>query len=155
METREQRGIIIAALCKLAQQEGRWIVPSQSGEKNYVVDPEQHTCTCPDHQETGFKCKHQWAVEFTLKRERLADGTIVEQQTFTFTEKKTYTQNWPAYNEAQTTEKRRFQVLLADLCRGIPEPERHGNGRKPVPISDRLFNVCFKGYSTLRSRRFN
>src|SRR5690349_5593330 len=101
METREQRGIIIAAICKLAQQDGRWIVPSQSGEKKYVVDLERHSCTCPDHQETGFKCKHQWAAEFTVKRERQADGSVVEQKTFTFTEKKTYSQDWPNYDRAQ------------------------------------------------------
>ncbi len=155
MNTREERGIVIAALCKLTQQDGRWIVPSQSGgEKQYVVNLEQHTCTCPDHQETGFKCKHQWAAEFTVKRELLADGSVVEQKTFTFTEKKTYTQNWPAYDHAQMIEKHRFQVLLADVCKTVPEPKRERKGgRTPHPVSDRIFSVCMKTYTTVSGRR--
>src|SRR5947208_883249 len=109
MNPREQRGIIIAATVKLSHQGSCWIVPSQtSGDKQYVVDPQQATCSCPDHQETGFKCKHLYAVEFTVKRELAADGSIVEQKTFTFTEKHVYRQNWPKYNEAQQTEKNRF-----------------------------------------------
>src|SRR5579871_5588898 len=120
MDARQQRGIVIAATVKLAQMHGVWVVPSQTAsDKRYMVDPSKGTCTCPDCQESGFKCKHQWAVEFTLKREQMADGSFVEQRTFQWTEKRTYTQNWPAYNEAQTTEKGRFQELLADLCRGI------------------------------------
>src|SRR5579863_1696405 len=104
METREQRGIIIAATVKLAQMHGVWVVPSQSGDKRYLVDPTKGTCTCPDCQETGFKCKHQWAVEFTVSREQHADGTVVEQKTFQWKEKRTYKQH-PAYTETQVTEK--------------------------------------------------
>ena len=38
MDPREQRGIIIAALCKLQNRKGLWQVPSQSGDgKQYVV----------------------------------------------------------------------------------------------------------------------
>jgi transposase len=154
METREQRGIIIAATVKLAETHGVWVVPSQSGDKRCMVDPTKGTCTCPDCQGTGFKRKHQWAVEFTIKRERQQDGTIVEQKTFTWTESKTYTQNWPAYNEAQTSERRRFKVLLFELCRGITEPEHPGRGRKPIPLRDQLFCTCYKVYSLLSHRRF-
>jgi transposase len=155
MNPREQRGVIIAALCKLAPKDGQWIVPSQSNaDKRYVVNVQAGTCTCPDHAETGFKCKHLYAVEFTMKRETARDGTVTETRTLTFTEKKTYTQNWPVYNLAQSTEKHRFQVLLCDLCRGILEPERIGVGRKPIPLRDQLFSVCFKVYSTVSHRRF-
>ena len=56
------------------------------------------------------------------------------------------------------TEKRRFQVLLYELCRGVqPLPrnqESHRKGRKPTPISDVLFAMVFKVYSLLSSRRF-
>src|SRR6516225_227648 len=118
MTPREERGLIIAALCKLTRQDGFWLVPSQtSSEKKYVVNLEQQTCSCPDHQETGLKCKHQFAVEFTIKRELSADGSVSETRSITFAEKVTYSQNWPVYSQAQTTEKHRFQVLLADLCR--------------------------------------
>ncbi len=41
--------------------------------------------------------------------------------------KKTYPQVWPAYNKAQTTEKRRLQVLLSDLCRNVPHASQPGS----------------------------
>jgi transposase len=156
MNTREERGIVIAALSKLTFQNGTWVVPSQSGDKKYVVDPGKKTCTCPDHKETGFVCKHQFAVQFVLKREESSDGTVREQRTFTFTEKKVYKRNWSAYNEGQATEKARFQELLCDLCRGVeePAPKNDRPRRPPIPLADRVFGVTFKAYSTLSSRRF-
>ena len=155
MDAREQRGLVIAALCKLNKTEQGWLVPSQSGEKIYTVNVQSQTCTCPDHQEAGFKCKHLFAVEFTLKRETDRNGNVIETKTLTFTEKKTYTQNWPVYEQAQHEEKHRFQVLLADLCSGVTDPAHKGVGRKPVPLADQLFSTCFKVYSTVSSRRFN
>jgi hypothetical protein len=156
MDPREQRGIIIAATVKLAECHGVWVVPSQTGsDKRYMVDPRKGTCTCPDHQETGFKCKHLHAVEFTVRRELRPDGSVVEQRTFTWTEEKTtYPQpSWSAYNLAQGIEKHRLQVLLADLCRGLPEPERDATkpGPKPHRLADRVFACCFKVYGGLSS----
>ncbi len=49
MNPREERGVLIAALCKLSQVDGKWVVPSQTGaDKRYVVDAQAGTCTCPD-----------------------------------------------------------------------------------------------------------
>lgn len=157
METREQRGIIIAATIRLTENYGVWTVPSQTGaDKRYTVDPKKGSCSCPDHQETGFKCKHQWAVEFTVRRLTTPDGTVVEQQTFKWREEKTYSQDWPAYTRAQMIEKDRLQELLADLCRAIPEPQtdRSKGGRKPHCLADRVFTCCFKVYCGISSRRF-
>ena len=158
MDAREQRGIIIAALCKLNRTKEGWLVPSQSGaERIYRVSAEQQTCTCPDHQESGFKCKHIWAVEITMKREYRADGTIIETKSMTFTEKKTYKQNWPAYNLAQATEKRRVRVLLQDLCRNLPDRERNTThpGPKPHTTRDSVFAMAYKVYCGLSCRRFS
>lgn len=157
MNTREQRGIIIAATVKIAKRDGQWVVPSQSAcDKRYVVNPEQGTCTCPDHAETGFVCKHIHAVMFTIKREQAADGTVTETRTLTFTEKKVYKQNWPSYNAAQASEKHRFQELLHDLCRGITQPPRKpGKGRPKTLLADMVFATTFKVYSTVSSRRFS
>jgi SWIM zinc finger len=155
MNPREERGLVIAAVCKLNHTNDGWPVPSQSGEKVYTVNPERQTCTCPDFQEAGFKCKHLYAVEFTIKRETDREGNVIETKTLTFTKKTTYTQNWPVYEKAQHEEKHRFQVLLADLCSGVVDPPPEGVGRKPVPLADQLFAVCFKVYSTVSSRRFN
>ena len=114
MEPREQKGLEIAAKAKLQRHGNRWFVPSQSrhsGDYNYYIvkpDVSNPQCTCPDHEIRGIKCKHIWAVEFTIRREYTNDG-----QTQTVTEtvrvKKTYSQEWPAYNAAQVNEKDQFQ----------------------------------------------
>ena len=155
MNAREERGLVIAALCKLNRTPDGWLVPSQSGKTIYRVNVERQTCSCPDHTEGGFKCKHLYAVEFTIKREVAADGTVTDTKTLTFTEKVKYKQDWPAYNDAQSIEKDRLQELLADLCGGVAEPEHKGRGRKPHPIQDALFTVAFQVYTTLSSRRFS
>lgn len=158
--------MVIAATCKIekAPQRGAYFVPSQSkaGAK-YRVDPECNRCNCPDHQELGIKCKHLWAVSYVLQRESNTDGTTTVTETLTVTEttqttvkkRATYPQNWTAYNTAQSVEKDRFQVLLADLCRGVPEPEHAGRGRKPHTLRDSVFAMVFKVYSTFSSRRFS
>jgi hypothetical protein len=75
MNAREERGLVIADLCKLKYENGEWVVPSQSGaERLYRVNPTAGTCTCPDHSENGFKCKHVYTVEFTMKRESVCAG---------------------------------------------------------------------------------
>ena len=155
MNAREERGLVIAALCKLNKTPDGWLVPSQSGERIYRVNVEKQTCSCPDHKEGGFKCKHLYAVEFTIKREVNPDGTVTDTRSVTFTEKVTYKQDWPAYNHAQSIEKDRLQELLFDLCRGIDEPERTGGGRKPHTARDKAFACVFKVYSTFSARRFS
>lgn len=70
MDKREEKGLIIAALCKLENKKGLCFVPSQqdAGVK-YVVDPTRGICTRKDHQEWGQKCKHVRAVEITIKEQ--------------------------------------------------------------------------------------
>ena len=60
--------------------------------------------------------------------------------------------NWTAYNRSQSEEKTRFVELLADLCSGIPEPVQTF-GRPRLPLSDVVFCVAFKVYSTVSARR--
>ena len=155
---REQRGLRIAATCKLTKKGQVWLVPSQSGHGRYTVspDPEAPHCTCPDHETRGLKCKHLFAVEFAMKREQHDDGSTTVTQTVTVTEtikKPTYPQDWPAYNAAQTHEKEKFQTLLYDLCQGLEElPPSKGHPR--LSLSDAVFSACFKVYSTMSARRF-
>jgi hypothetical protein len=158
MEARQQRGLEIAATSKIARKGGAWLVPSQSGKGRYTVclDPTEPHCSCPDHEEGGFKCKHIFAVEYVVQRECNADGstTVTETLTVRETVRKTYPQDWRAYNAAQTNENAKFLALLDDLCSGIAEPEREKNGRPPLPIHDVLFAACYKIYSTVSGRRF-
>ncbi|MBI3865771.1 MAG: transposase [Planctomycetia bacterium] len=153
---REERGLVIAALCKLNKTPECWLVPSQSAtDRTYRVNVEKQTCTCPDHQEAGFKCKHLYAVEFTVKREVHDDGSVTDTRSVTFTEKVTYKQDWPAYNHAQATEKRRLQILLNDLTRNLADPPRDPSRRGPKPhrTCDAIFSMAFKVYCGMSSRR--
>ena len=156
-ESRQQRGLEIAATAKITKKGGAWLVPSQSGKGRYTVclDPTEPYCNCPDHEEGGHKCKHIFAVEYVLQRERNSDGSTTVTETLTVRQtRKTYPQDWRAYNAAQTGEKAKFLDLLDDLCSGIAEPERQKNGRPPLPIHDALFAACYKIYSTVSGRRF-
>lgn len=158
MNAREERGLVIAATCKIDKKGGVFLVPSQSGSGKYTVcpDPENPHCSCPDHETRGVKCKHIFAVEFAMQQQQNADGSTTTTESVKITTKrKTYPQVWPAYNAAQTHEKERFLSLLADLCGGVPEPkQRSGKGRPPIPLSDALFACCYKVYSTVSGRRF-
>src|SRR5262245_14493488 len=108
MTPREERGLIIAATCRLNRlNDGTWLVPSQSGKDGtatYRVTLEAKTCTCLDHTDGGNVCKHYYAALTVFKRDLLPDGTILETKTITLTEKKIYRQYWPAYILAQSTE---------------------------------------------------
>lgn len=160
MNDREQRGLTIAALCHLTKKDGAWLVPSQSGKGKYTVslDGEQPTCDCPDHQTRGVSCKHIYAAQFAVKRELNPDGSITETVTETVavqrTTKRTYRQDWKAYNLAQTHEKEKFLDLLHQLCQGIDEPEETKNGRPRLSLRDAIFSCCYKIFSTVSGRRF-
>jgi hypothetical protein len=67
--------------------------------------------------------------------------------------KKTYGQDWPAYNAAQVNEKQWFLRLLYGLCVGIVEPGQL-RGRRRLPIRDILFCMALRVYSTVSCRRF-
>src|SRR5207253_617636 len=99
--------------------------------------------------------KHIFAVQFVIERTHNADGSMTVTETVQVTEtiKRTYPQQWPAYNAAQVAEKDRFQILLRDLCRGIAEPPQD-RGRPRLPLSDVVFSAAFKVYSTVSGRRF-
>jgi hypothetical protein len=113
------------------------------------MDGDAPSCTCPDYEFRGEKCKHIYAVEYTLKHETAPDGT----ETVTETVRVTYVQNWKAYNAAKTEEKARFVELLAELCRSIPQPEQK-TGRPRLPLSDMVFASAYKVYGGFSSRRF-
>jgi transposase len=159
MNARESRGLVIAATSRLHRNDdGTWRVPSQSTQSEvafYTVNLESKACTCPDCKESGMVCKHFYAASIVHKRDVLPDGTMIVQKTFQFTERKTYKQDWPAYNLAQATEKARLQVLLCDLVRTIQEPERKAgkSGPKPHLVRDCVFAMAFKVYCGLSSRR--
>lgn len=151
MDAREERGLKIAATCKIEKNKLGWKVPSQSSNGTYIVnlDNGEPYCTCPDFETRHLPCKHIHAVEFMLKREENADGTT----TITKTMKVTYSQEWHNYNLAQTHEQEHFVDLLHELCSGIPQPE-YKFGRPRLPLADVVFGLVFKTYTTMSGRRF-
>ncbi len=157
MDLREQRGMELAATRTIRRDGTFWIVPSQTGKGFYKVSHIAHRhpeCTCPDYETRGGKCKHIYAATFVMKREQNADGSTTVTESVTVTKQTTYPQQWPAYNAAQTNEKDRFQSLLRDLCSGVAEPQGGRTGRPSLPLSDAIFSVVFKVYSTVSGRRF-
>ena len=157
MDAREQRGLEIAALSKIKKDSVGWLVPSQSGNGHYRVrlDTKVPQCTFPDHEVRQVKCKHIFAVEYTIQRETVSDGktTVIKTTETVKVARVTYSQDWTAYNAAQCEEKRRFIELLADLCSGVSQPEQ-AMGRPRMPMSDMVFAAAFKVYSLFSSRRF-
>lgn len=154
MDAREQKALEIAAKSKLTRKGDTWLVPSQAGPKKYTVDPnpQEPHCTCPDFEARQLRCKHIFAVEYTIQREQTSDGQTIVTESVRVTQK-TYTQNWPAYNKAQTNERAHFLAFLYELCSGIEDPVQTF-GRPRLPLSDIIFSATFRTYSTVSGRRF-
>jgi transposase len=155
MDIRQQKGVAIATSKNLKKDGNLWLVPSQSGNGKYKVNAEDSHCTCPDYDLRRAKCKHIYAVEYTIEKTKT---TVTENGKTTVTEtvkvtRKTYPQVWPAYNKAQVWEKSVFLHLLNKLCEGVGEPAQT-NGRPRIPLEDMIFAMAFKVYSTMSGRRF-
>lgn len=157
MTPREERGFLLAAMFKIVQKNGIWLVPSQTKPgKTYHVNLILGTCNCEDHKEWVEPCKHMIATEIVAQREGAESKLVGDlRSSIEKAQKKTYKQNWAAYNLAQTIEKDRFLVLLADLAKLAQTPGVNKTGRPRVPISDVVFATAFKVYSTLSTRRFS
>ena len=150
MNLRQAKGLEIAHKSEITRLENLWIVPSQSSAKKYAVDldTDPPTCTCPDYKKNDRICKHVFAAQYVREREggaQLPEAPKIE--------KRTYKQDWPQYNRAQVQEKAKFQLLLAELCKGIDDPI-YEHGRPRTPLADVIFAAAFKIYSTVSCRRF-
>jgi len=151
MDKWQERGLMIADSNTVEKNKLGWKVPSQSGNGTYVVniDDAEPFCTCQHFETTHKKCQHIYAIEFIERKEKRTDGTEVVTKAM----RVTYTQNWPVYNEVQTHEQERFVELLRELCNGIEQPE-YKFGRPRLPLSDVIFSIVSKVYSTMSGRRF-
>jgi transposase len=156
MDMRELKALELAARAKIvANDDGTWTVPSQErpGSTYRVVTwPGAESCTCEDFQLRQQPCKHVIAARLVEEREGKRPAPPMD--TAEVPKRKTYRQDWPKYNLAQTTEKDRFQELLADLCAGVPEPPRHNKGGRRTWVRDAIFATAYKVYSTFSGRRF-
>src|SRR5262249_49915504 len=141
VDMRQLRALEIAARAKLTYAGGIWTVPSQSspGTSYKVTLGDAPTCECEDYALRQEACKHVIAARIVLARDGKGTSPVVVGPDDTVPRRRTYKQNWPVYNKAQMQEKHRFQVLLVDLVRRVPELPYVGFGRRRVPIADVLF----------------
>src|SRR6266545_4951029 len=111
MDMRELKGLEIAARCRLEYKDGAWLVPSQTSIGTvYRVTFAPVSCECEDFKLRAQPCKHIIAARVVCERDH--GGKAPEMDTSVIPVRPTYKQDWPAYNLAQATEKRRLQVLL-------------------------------------------
>jgi hypothetical protein len=157
MDIRKQKAQELADRSCIEFVNGCYLVPSQSHGGRYIVliEEDDFACECPDFELRNKPCKHILAARIWIKKQ--VNG-VTQPSTSTQpapkAKRKTYRQDWPNYNAAQTNEKRHMHSLLADLCQGIPEPPHVGRGRKPVPLTDQAFAAVLKIYTLFSARRF-
>lgn len=152
MDTRQFAGLELAARANIARQGGFFLVPSLTHKGSQRVDYDATACSCDDFELHGQPCKHIHAVRYYKERFRSAPELPADPAARP--KRPTYRQQWPAYNAAQTGEKRAFLGLLADLCGTVDEPPPAKTGRPRIPLRDALFAAVFKVYSTVSGRRF-
>lgn len=64
----------------------------------------------------------------------------------------TYRQNWPCYNEAQIRERELFLKFAIELCGMVVQPPQ-GQGRKRLPLADVIGAALWKTYTMQSGRR--
>jgi transposase len=157
MDMREAKALELAQRGRVIRDGDGWTVFSLSGPEKYRVTLEPLYCSCPDFETRHEACKHALAVQIALtlpSRGHRAVGEDTVEGPPVKWPRKTYSQDWEAYDAAQTHEKDEFLVLLHDLCARIPEPPRKGRGRPSIPLADAVYSVCLKVFTTLSVRRF-
>jgi transposase len=158
MDARDVKALELTGSTRISYANGMWLVPSQSANVRYRVNPSASApdCSCEDFQTRGQPCKHIRAVRQLLERQLRGDPHPDPATIPMRPPRPTYGQDWPAYNLAQTNEKDHFQVLLADLCRTIPQPEPKGTkgGRPALDLADGVFSAVFKVFNLTSARRF-
>jgi hypothetical protein len=156
MDLKKARGREIALRGGITKKGKVWLVPSQTrpGVKYKVTLNNKSSCTCRDFTENGScECKHIHGARIfrtEYPRVDLVDPVPNDEK-----ETKTYRQDWPSYNAAQTQEKRLFNPLLAELCKSLErQDEKTGAGRPPFPLKDLAFLAISKVYEGRSARRF-
>ncbi len=150
-EGRKARGMAIAAITSIDKTPLGYRVPSQSGNGSYMVSVgETVFCSCADFEKRRRFCKHVVAVEYIIRREERPDGTTIETKAMRVTAQG---QSWAEYNAAQVNEQEHFVTLLRELADTIRQEPQQGRGRPRLPLSDMVFGIGVKVYSTMSGRR--
>ncbi len=84
MNPRETRGLAIVEATEnqiTPVKDNFYTVLSQSGNGSYNISKlnGEWDCSCPDHKFRNVKCKHVWAVEFSLKmRKQVSENLVIK-----------------------------------------------------------------------------
>jgi hypothetical protein len=151
---RVERGLAIASGPGQIEQiaPNVWSVPSQSGTGVYLVSLERGVwkCICPYFVAHDIQCKHILAVHIRrngLTRLQAAEAGAKQPR-------KTYRQNWPAYNAAQRSEAVNFGLVLQDLVSDLEDPCPPKNtGRPRLPYRDLVYCSVEREFSRLPLRK--
>ncbi|MFP4655721.1 MAG: transposase [Methanohalobium sp.] len=159
-QIRKIRGLFIAKRGSVKKNHACWIVKGDQN-KEYQVKFDKlkgFSCNCPDSEHRITCCKHVYAVEaFEVDSELPSKDELdsklkeIEEQ---HKEASKYSQNWPAYNKSQRTEKEMLYKILDEICDFLPERQQ-GNGRPKTPPKDIAFCSVARVYSMLSGRRFD
>lgn len=152
MKIRERNGLIMALSPDRhieLDATGFWIVPSQKRQvRHYKVyfGSEHATCDCPDfRRRCPTHCKHIWAVHYTILKENGEPLPKLEDIPPPEPREKRPERQWPLIRKVKRNERKKFPVLLADLCASLkPFPESTGGGRPRIPISDIMFGIAYR-----------
>jgi hypothetical protein len=151
MELREQKGLEIAAKGGIRYEDGVFFVPSQHGKtKEYLVKEDLSACTCDDFALRLERCKHIYAVDYTLK----GVMAVAREMRKSNSGKRPTDRDWTTYGRRKRSEKWMFMQVLHALCKTIPEVPRTRTGRCSKPVRDLVFAACLMAYTKLSGRRF-
>ena len=149
------RGALLArqpqAISALAP--GLYRVCSQSSRGSYRVrlDGTNFLCDCPDFADRQRPCKHILGL---VQHLAFAVGVpLVNGQEAA--PRKSYPQDWPAYDAAQQAEHPLFDPLLWDLLATVPDRLKLPGtpGRPPLSLRVALFQAIKKVHSMESARR--
>lgn len=147
-EGRQQRGLAIAAIAPIRPHRFGYKVPAQSGVGSYLVNLDDGLfCECPDFEKNNRPCKHIYAVQLVLQREKDYPPLVAPAP-----QPVPLSQTWANYDAAQVHEGDLFQVLLRELCDTVEQPPQP-RGRPRLPLADMLYGMGLKVYSGRSTRR--
>ena len=148
LEKRQERGYEIAQKKQITAIERGWLVKSQSGDGFYKVS-DTFICNCPDSELHKTTCKHAYAVRYFLDIEQHTQEGIKNEHV-----RITYQQAWSLYNQAQVSEGKLFDELLADLVREVVDPRPiQTHGRPYLGFNTVLYVAIKKVYAQMSCRR--
>lgn len=81
MDSREVKGKAIAESKQVMRlEDGFYKVASQSRDLSYDVIKKRTgwICSCPDHVHRQVRCKHIWAVQFSLAVRKIVQARVIE-----------------------------------------------------------------------------